>query len=90
MLGRWNFLTWLRKGKTPQTQLSVETKQKEYARWLTRRGNYNVLASFSSIWGFAVFTHTRNLWRNVSVEYLSELISFSAAYELFFYRHTVY
>ena len=80
MLGRWNFPAQLCEGKTQQTQ----TKQKEYARWLTRRGNYNILANFSSIWGFAVFTHVRKSWRkNVSVECLCDLIRLYPEYELF-------
>ena len=49
MLGRWNFPSQLREGKTPQTQPLAETKEKEYTRRLTRRGNSNVLAHFSSI-----------------------------------------
>ena len=49
MLGRWSFLSELREGETPQTQPPVETKEKEYTRRLTRRGNSNVLAHFSSI-----------------------------------------
>jgi len=34
----------LSEGRTPQTQPSVETKQKEYAQCVTRRGNSNVQA----------------------------------------------
>jgi len=49
VLGRWSFLSELREGETPQTQPPVETKEKEYKRRLTRRGNSNVLAHFSSI-----------------------------------------
>ena len=54
MLGRWNFPSELREGKTPQTQPPVETKEKEYTRRLTRRSNSNVLAHFSSIRVFTV------------------------------------
>ena len=35
-------------------QPSIATKQKEYTRRLTRRGNYNVLAHFPSIRVFTV------------------------------------
>ena len=61
MLGRWNFPSQLPEGKTPQTQPSVETKQKEYGRRLTRRGNYNVLAHFSSIRVFTVHQNAKSL-----------------------------
>jgi len=46
VLGRWNFTSQLREGKTPQNLAPnlVETIQKEYTRRLTRRGNFNVLA----------------------------------------------
>jgi len=62
VLGHWNFPSQLREGKTPQTLPSVETKQKEYGRRLTRTApyyssrisNYNVLAHFSSIRVFTV------------------------------------
>jgi len=59
VLGRWNFTSEPREGKTPQTQPPVETKEKEYTRRLTRRGNPNVLAHFSSIRVFTVVQQVR-------------------------------
>jgi hypothetical protein len=45
-------LEFLREGKTLQAQPSVETRQKEYAPRLTRRGNCDFPAHFSSILSF--------------------------------------
>ena len=49
MLGRWDFPSQLREGKTLQTEPPAETNEKEYTRRLTRGGNSNALVHFSYI-----------------------------------------